>query len=107
MVHDDALEAALLEVLRPATWSERVRVRLNHGYTPVQVMDRLPEGLRNELCAGVTNPDVARRKVLDAVSAALRRMATRGLLLRRPADLKVDFRVKGARLIQVDVFRLP
>lgn len=95
----------MLEALQPTSALERVKLRLARGYTPVQVLDRLPPALVATLC-GHENPVAARRQALDVVAATLRSLSARGLAVRTRARLSQDVRVKGTRLIEIDVFRV-
>ena len=103
----EAHHDAILRALAPAGLSERLRIKLSHGYTAIQVMERLAPANREALAGGQAHPELARRQALDAVGAALRQLASDGRVIRARVRLRVDFRVKGARLIEVDVFRLP
>lgn len=101
------LDAALLAALRPSSLRERASLALSGGWSAIQVLDRLAPELRAALEAGAPSPALGRRAAVDAVAARLRALEAAGRLRRGRATLATDVRVKGVRLIEVDVFRLP
>lgn len=101
-----SLEDDVLAALQPRGLRERARVALSDGYTAAQVVARLPQGRQEALGAGVANPEVAWRRAVDAVAETLRALSASGAVRRARAALKVDLRSKGARNIEVDVYRL-
>lgn len=107
MLSPEDLEEALRAALRPRGPAERIRARLGRGLSAIQVLDRLPSAVLAALSEGQPDRTLAHRQALDAVSAALRGGASRGVFVRARVQLSVEMRVKGARLVEVDVFRLP
>lgn len=101
----DELERALLDALRPRGLAERARLAIAGGWTPRELCARLPP----EVLAALTSADLpavaADMRAVDAVSAALRSMLARGLVARRTRSRGADLRVKGVRLVEVDLYR--
>jgi len=100
------IDAALLDALRPRDLRERVRVRLLGGFSAIQALDRLPDELRERLYALAGSPALARRQAVDLLAARLRALYADGRVARARASLATDVRVKGIRLIEVDLYQL-
>lgn len=102
-----ALDEALLAALAPRDLAERVRGRLLGGLSARQVYERLDEATRAALRPAGLAPVAAELRAVEAVAARLRALAERGRVARRASELRQDMRVKGARAIEIDLFRLP
>ncbi len=100
------LDDAILEALQPRSLRERLSWRFSPGLSAIQVLDRLPAALCGALERSASNPVVARRESVDAVATRLRALVLQGRLQRAKAQIATDVRVKGIRLIEVDVFSL-
>lgn len=100
------LDAALLAALRPRGLTERIRLRVTGGFSAIQVLDRLPEDTAERLCAQASSPALARREAVDRIALRLRALLAEGSVERTRASLATDVRVKGIRLIEVDLYRL-
>ena len=103
----EGLDRALLEALRPRSLRERLSLGVVGGWSAIQALDRLPVELRAWLEDGAAHPGLGRRQAVDTVALRLRALADEGRVRRARAGLATDVRVKGVRLIEVDVFRLP
>lgn len=100
------LADAVLTALRPRSVGERVRVRLTGGWTALQVRERLPpEAVASWLAAQPGGPEVANRRLIEAVRDALVGLVAAGRAHRRTSRLAVELRSKGSRDVVVDLFR--
>lgn len=103
-IDERQLDEAILEALRPGSLRARLELRLAGGWSAIQVLDRLPEPVRAALAAQSERDVLARRESVDRVSARLHALLAAGRVRRRRASLATDVRVKGIRLIEVDLF---
>jgi hypothetical protein len=82
------LQAAVAAALKPRDLGERLRLMLVGGLAPSQVLERLPAPLQESLYGGETNPILARRAAIEAVTRALGELVRAGRARRRRAQLK-------------------
>lgn len=97
----------LLAALRPRSLRDRARLLLTHGYTAVQVYERLPAEVQRDLADGADDPTAAARRAVDRVHRALVALAARGGVRRRRETYSMILNTKGERGMVVDVWRLP
>jgi hypothetical protein len=91
------LERAVLEALRPQGAGEQLRQLLSGGLSVLQVFERLPDSMRQDLLRDEENPVLARRAALDCVVKALFVHIDADRVQRRRTRLKSSM---------VDVYRL-
>lgn len=89
------LRKAVLQALQPRNLRERARVAILGGFTAVQVLERLPEGVA-----------FGERRALDAVAAELRGLVEAGQVRRRTSSYGAELRGKGHRKVLVDLYRI-
>lgn len=82
------LQAAVASALKPRDLGERLRMLLVGGIAPSQVLERLPEPIRQGLYGDEPNPILARRAAIEAVTRALGELVREGRAKRRRAQLK-------------------
>ncbi len=99
------LDGVILGALEPRSWRERVSARLQGGLSAIQVVDRLPVEAREALEREAGSEVLGRRRAVDVVAARLRELEREGRVVKARARLATDVRVKGIRIIEVDVFR--
>ena len=91
------LEDAILEALRPRGRRAVLRNLLTGGLTVLQVLERLPPEMKQDLLAGDSLPQGRRRKALNQVAKALFVHIDAGRVQRRRTRLRTSM---------VDVYRL-
>ena len=101
----DELEGALLDALRPRGLAERARLVIAGGWTPRELCARLPPAVLQSLTPADLPAVAADMRAVDAVGAALRSMLARRLVSRRTRSRGAELRVKGVRLVEVDLYR--
>ena len=97
----------LLAALRPRSVRERARLLVAHGFTAVQVYERLSPEVQRALGEGVADSTAAARRAVDRVHRALLDLAARGAIRRRRETYSMILNTKGERGMVVDVYRLP
>ena len=100
------IQSLVLGALKTKTMRERLRQRLSGGLTPVQLFHRLSREQQRSLLAGETNGEVAARKAMAQIQAALDRLEDSGQVQRKKVKMQTQ-EGRGPRTIMVDVYRLP
>lgn len=99
------IDATLLSTLRPRSLAERLRLRLSGGFTPVQLFHRLSTEQQRHLLAGEDNGEVASRKAMARIQAALDRLEQANQIQRARVNMQTQ-EGRGPRTVRVDVYRL-
>lgn len=99
------IDATLLDILRPRSVGERLKLRISGGFTPVQLFHRLTAADQKVLLAGEDNGDVASRKAMAHIQEGLDRLEGAGRVRRTRVNMQTQDG-RGPRTVRVDVYRL-
>ena len=102
---DMDLRQTLLDVIRPASLVDRLRLRLSGGYTAVQVFHRLPEAVQRTLLKGGISDSAAAHQAISTLQHTMDDMVRDGILRRQTSELQTQDG-RGPRAVMVDVYRV-
>ena len=99
------LRQLLLDVIRPASLRDRLRLRLSGGYTAVQVFHRLPPPTQRALLEGGISDSAAAHQAISTLQETMDAMVREGILRRQTSELQTQDG-RGPRAVMVDVYRM-